>query len=122
MDFPIRGQRMADEKDNFNIRIIDEISGIRGDIRELMATVRHFNEKMDRAREDVNELKAEVREYAKTATEAHNMSMENEKDIQELKDRMRTNEKEQKAHRKWIFAQSIPVIGMVITIILALFT
>lgn len=110
----------------FSIRMIEELSGIRGDIRELMATMKHFEQKMDRANEDIKEVKAlanQASETAESAEEKANRALitieDHKEDIERLFEKHREGENQMRINRRWAISTAVPFLGIVVTILLA---
>ncbi|QKS70271.1 hypothetical protein FLK61_26280 [Paenalkalicoccus suaedae] len=123
-------------------RLIDEMSLIRADIRELMTTMAHFNQKVDRIYEDMRDTKTLASEASSQAESAENQARkaldkieEQAVHIERLYTRDRENKteiiekideqkKEQVVHRRWLIGLIATVVmgftGFVLTIILTI--
>ncbi|QKS71651.1 hypothetical protein FLK61_33750 [Paenalkalicoccus suaedae] len=55
-------------------KMIDEMSGIRADIRELMTTMSHFDKKIDRVYDDIRDTKTLASEASSQAESAENQA------------------------------------------------
>lgn len=107
-----------------SMRLIDEMSGLRGDIREIMTTMRHFDAKLDRVNDDLKENKIAATE-AKTcadgadvkAQKALDESARLEGEIKELQSTAKEAEKEQRAQKRWLFATAVPIVALAIDFI-----
>ncbi|QKS71703.1 hypothetical protein FLK61_34045 [Paenalkalicoccus suaedae] len=123
-------------------KMIDEMSGIRADIRELMTTMSHFDKKIDRVYDDIRDTKTLASEASSQAESAENQARKALEKIEEqsvhierlytrdrenkteINDRIDEQKKEQVIHRRWLIgliATGVTAFaGFILTIILAL--
>lgn len=107
-----------------SVKLIEEMSGLRGDIREIMTTMRHFDQKLDRVNDDIKEIKVIANEASslaesadvKAQTAMRNTEL-NKTEIEKLNKKIEDTEKEQRIQRRYGMSTTIAVVGIILTAI-----
>ncbi|KKB34656.1 alanine-zipper protein [Bacillus thermotolerans] len=129
-----RGGLMTTE--SFALKMFEEIGGLRGDLKEVSATMRGIDEKLNHMNDKIEDVKLIAKGAAETASIANdtaskslNMAEDNKEDIERLFEKFREKDKERKADRKetsdkivkWVgivVPASIGITSLIVTIIL----
>lgn len=109
---------------DLSVKMIEEMSGLRGDIREIMTTMRHFDQKLDRVNDDIKEIKVIANEASSQAESADVKAQNairnaelNKTEIEKLNKKLEDTEKEQRIQRRYGITTSLAVIGIILTAI-----
>lgn len=109
---------------DLSVKLIEEMSGLRGDIREVMATMRHFDQKLDRVNDDIKESKAlaiDAKACAegadRKAETAIKNTVDNKDHINILYGKIAEAQREQIVQRRYGMTTTIAVVGIILAAI-----
>ncbi len=121
------GEDMPTNTD-LSVKLIEEMSGVRGDIREIMATMRHFDSKLDRVNDDIKEIKSLASEASSQAESADAKAQKaldalviHRERIDGLNRKINKTADDQKVHKRWIVSTAVPVMAIVVSILITIF-
>ena len=84
---------------DFMMDQIKQMSAMHSDIRELMTTVKHFDDNLKEIKVMVVEARSQAEAANKSADQAHNYLSNHEEDIEEIKSEIKEMKQEQKTQK-----------------------